>query len=185
MADLQSVTYGGTTYTIPAGGDHVELTQAEYDALTQEEKNNGTVYFITDGQSEGGSAARNYTTTERKVGTYLGKDLYEITYTDITVPAYDPSRMMDRQGMFLFNTLGFNDSWTIVNWEGVAQMGNTAIMCPLPMAYATRYEDARSPKSEARAVGIFKFADGWTLYNTDVQPYTCKGLTLRYVKEVL
>ncbi len=27
----------------------VELTQAEYDALTEDEKNNGTVYFITDG----------------------------------------------------------------------------------------------------------------------------------------
>ena len=29
--------------------EHVELTQAEYDALTPEQKNNGTVYFITDG----------------------------------------------------------------------------------------------------------------------------------------
>lgn len=29
----------------------VELTQAEYDALTEEEKNNGTIYFITDAQS--------------------------------------------------------------------------------------------------------------------------------------
>lgn len=34
-------------------GDHVELTQAQYDALTTEEKNNGKVYFVTDG--EGGS----------------------------------------------------------------------------------------------------------------------------------
>lgn len=32
----------------------VELTQAEYDALTPAEKNNGTVYFITDGQGGGG-----------------------------------------------------------------------------------------------------------------------------------
>lgn len=29
--------------------NHVELTQAEYDALSDEEKNNGTIYFITDG----------------------------------------------------------------------------------------------------------------------------------------
>lgn len=29
-----------------------ELTQAEYDTLTTEEKNNGTVYYITDGQPE-------------------------------------------------------------------------------------------------------------------------------------
>lgn len=31
------------------GGDHEELTQAEYDALTDAEKTNGTVYFVTDG----------------------------------------------------------------------------------------------------------------------------------------
>ena len=31
------------------GGDHVELTQAEYDALTPEEQTDGTVYFISDG----------------------------------------------------------------------------------------------------------------------------------------
>ena len=31
------------------GEEHVELTQAEYDALSTEEKNNGKVYFITDG----------------------------------------------------------------------------------------------------------------------------------------
>lgn len=30
------------------GGGHIELTQAEYDALTDEEKLNGAIYFITD-----------------------------------------------------------------------------------------------------------------------------------------
>ena len=41
-------------YLTPSDGsggntNSVELTQAEYDALTTEEKNNGTIYFITDG----------------------------------------------------------------------------------------------------------------------------------------
>jgi len=38
-------------FSVPEGGDagHVELTQAEYDALTDEQKMDGTVYFITDG----------------------------------------------------------------------------------------------------------------------------------------
>ena len=36
------------------GGGHIELTQAEYDALTDEEKLNGAIYFITD--AEGGSS---------------------------------------------------------------------------------------------------------------------------------
>lgn len=37
------------TINASSGGDHIELTQAEYDALSQAEKENGTVYFITDG----------------------------------------------------------------------------------------------------------------------------------------
>lgn len=38
-------------YFTPGTGDaagHIELTQAEYNALTSEEKNNGSIYFITD-----------------------------------------------------------------------------------------------------------------------------------------
>ena len=48
------------------GGEntHKELTQAEYDALSDEEKNNGTVYFITDATSPGGTA--NYEELENK-----------------------------------------------------------------------------------------------------------------------
>jgi hypothetical protein len=40
------------------GGDgkHRTLTQAEYDALTEEEKMDGTIYFITDADSGGGGA---------------------------------------------------------------------------------------------------------------------------------
>ena len=36
-------------YVTPNSSLYKELTQAEYDALTEDEKNNGTVYFITDG----------------------------------------------------------------------------------------------------------------------------------------
>lgn len=35
----------------------MELTQAQYDALTPAEKNNGTVYFITDGSDSGVDAS--------------------------------------------------------------------------------------------------------------------------------
>lgn len=34
------------------GGDHRELTRAEYEALTPEQKNDGTVYFVTDGDPD-------------------------------------------------------------------------------------------------------------------------------------
>lgn len=37
-----------------AGATAVELTKAEYDALSEEEKKNGTIYFITDVDNEGG-----------------------------------------------------------------------------------------------------------------------------------
>lgn len=45
---------GNTTINLDAGGgggDHDELTQAEYDALTPEEQANGTVYFVKDGMN--------------------------------------------------------------------------------------------------------------------------------------
>ena len=35
------------------GGNHVELTQSEYDQLSTAEKNNGTEYFITNGSGGG------------------------------------------------------------------------------------------------------------------------------------
>lgn len=47
MADLLDINYAGVNLTVPE--EHVELTQAEYDALSEAEKKNGKVYFITDG----------------------------------------------------------------------------------------------------------------------------------------
>lgn len=51
------------------------LTQAEFDALPEEEKAKGT-YFVDDGQS-GGSALEVYSTEETRIGTWIdGKPLY-------------------------------------------------------------------------------------------------------------
>lgn len=61
----------------------VELTKAEYDNLSEAEKMNGTLYFITDGQSGGGGGASEaeYSTVEHKVGTWIdGSTLYERTF---------------------------------------------------------------------------------------------------------
>lgn len=52
MADLRQITLDAQAFDVPE--EHVELTQAEYDALTPAEKNNGKVYFVTDGQGGGG-----------------------------------------------------------------------------------------------------------------------------------
>ena len=39
---------------VGGSSEHIELTQAEYDALTEEEKMNGAIYFITDAIGGGG-----------------------------------------------------------------------------------------------------------------------------------
>lgn len=57
--DLQTddKTIIGAINELKEGGggnaNYVELTQAEYDELTEEEKHNGKMYFITDGGSDG------------------------------------------------------------------------------------------------------------------------------------
>ena len=48
-------------------GNHVELTQAEYNALSTAEKNNGAEYFITDGAGGGQFTASDI--TFRNAGT--------------------------------------------------------------------------------------------------------------------
>ena len=45
------------------GDNSVELTQAQYDALSQEEKLNGTTYYITDGQNITTASAVTYDNT--------------------------------------------------------------------------------------------------------------------------
>lgn len=59
--DGQALVYDATNQEWVNGEagntDYVELTQAEYDALTEEEKMNGTLYFITDGEGGGGSGS--------------------------------------------------------------------------------------------------------------------------------
>ena len=63
--------------------DYVELTQAQYDALTESEKKNGKLYFITDGSggSGGGSGRINYSTDEQDTGLKWvdGESIYQKT----------------------------------------------------------------------------------------------------------
>lgn len=77
-----------------------ELTQVEYDALTTEEKNNGTVYYITDGDdSNGGYQLIQpiiYSEEEREVGVWVdGKPLYQKTLSLTTPSTTDDSIVSD------------------------------------------------------------------------------------------
>lgn len=58
-----------------------ELTKAQYDALPQADKDNGTIYFVTDTSSSIlPASSKTYTTTEQVVGTWVdGKPLYQKT----------------------------------------------------------------------------------------------------------
>lgn len=57
-----------------------ELTQSQYNALTPADKNNGTVYFVTDGQILPGATQTNYSTSEQVVGQWIdGKPIYQKT----------------------------------------------------------------------------------------------------------
>ena len=70
---------------------HESLTQAEYNALPQLEKNNGTVYFITDNPDSGGVASAAVTYNNSNVQTSVTNvqsaidELYgdKVNYTDI------------------------------------------------------------------------------------------------------
>ena len=57
--DYNEASTGHWKLNISEGGaGHIELTQAEYDALSDEEKLNGAIYFITDAEGgEGGDAS--------------------------------------------------------------------------------------------------------------------------------
>lgn len=80
----------GIDYMGGGGGgntNYEELTQLEYDALTEEEKNNGTIYFITDANSnqDGKFQPVIYSEEEREIGIWTdGKPLYQRTYIFMT-----------------------------------------------------------------------------------------------------
>ena len=63
------------------GGKEMELTYAEYLALSEAEKSDGTIYYITDINGDGNDFQPIiYSATEKEVGVWIdGKPLYEKT----------------------------------------------------------------------------------------------------------
>lgn len=85
VVDAFFVKIAGAWASISTGGggdSYLELTQAEYDALTPAEKNNGTIYFITDTNGDGENFQPViYSLEEREIGVWTdGKPLYERTH---------------------------------------------------------------------------------------------------------
>lgn len=75
---------------LEAGGtESVELTQAEYDALSDDEKMNGTIYFITDGEGGGGGA---------EIRTYMLDEPFDYQEVSDTVSSGKQVRFIDVAG---------------------------------------------------------------------------------------
>lgn len=75
------------------------ITQAEFDALTEAQKNSG-LYVISDGSGEpggGSSAGEVYSTEETRIGTWIdGKPLYRRTYIlSVSCPGASETTILD------------------------------------------------------------------------------------------
>ena len=77
---FNGIEYGGSNISI--SDIAVDVTQAEYDALSTAEKNNGKIYFITDASS-GSSSSTTVELAERTVQDENGNNIIE-TYLKIT-----------------------------------------------------------------------------------------------------
>lgn len=114
---------GGAWLEVSTGGgdaSYLELTQAEYNALTPAEKNNGTIYFVTDATDEQGSNGHSYSSSEQIAGVWIdGSTVYEKTLTIQTSLASGATQVVDAS--FAGNR--------IIEWGGYNIAGNGTIYC--------------------------------------------------------
>lgn len=135
-----------------------ELTQAEYDALTTEEKNNGTVYYITDGDdSNGGYQLIQpiiYSEEEREVGVWTdGKPLYQKTF--IFIPT---------DNNFYIDVASLNIDKVVENRGSIYQEGGNIVPIPYYTAnsdFAIAYYN--NTNSSTNRLGIVQNSNGYNL----------------------
>lgn len=75
----------GTWAEVGGGADYVELTQAEYDALSPVEKMNGKMYFVTDGNADTASGGEP---TSEIIPITAGDDTISRTFTFDKTPQF-------------------------------------------------------------------------------------------------
>ena len=139
-AILTKLGIDDVVYEIQGGSEYLELTQAEYDALTPEQKMNGIIYFITD--AEGGSDAtyrelsraeyNALSESEKNNNTiYFVQDTFEVEvppegmllgdYMRIQNSKLDPNHHWDTEGemvKFFFNSDDCSYCYNVYkNWE--------------------------------------------------------------------
>lgn len=106
-----------------------ELTQAQYNALSDSEKNNGTTYYVTDGNPSG--SVESYSTAEVPTGgTWIdGKPIYKKTISIGALPNNNAKLVAH----------GVQNIDNVVDQKGFAKF-STGVILPLPFASsATAY----------------------------------------------
>lgn len=90
---------------------HVDLTQAEYDALTPEQKNNGTEYFITDAQAEG-----DFSDLERRLLKMEGNFIAVSPNVDMINPAayVSMTKVSDNEVHVVLHDSVTNKNWKVI-----------------------------------------------------------------------
>ena len=156
--------------SITGGSNTQELTQAEYDALSTAEKNNGTIYFITDSSD---TSEVVYSTSERAIGRWVdGSVLYEKTVSDTFTSG---STRLD-----ISFGIGSNN-FRVISIEGVLMQSGSPLSSPF---------NATTPTDASYTI---KSVEGYSLYadngirieRQNAQAYGSTPtayVTIRYIK---
>lgn len=159
------------------------VTKAEYDALTNAEKNSETLWLIKDatesgdGSSGGTSSPNNvYSTEEKRIGTWIdGEPLYRRTYVFDSVNTLLPSGTPN----FQFGQIG--DSSTIIhNVYGVVRSSFGLLLGTLPwtaLNFNGKWGIIPYHRGSIDVIGIVTVSD------SDVRDYTVSvTATVEYTK---
>lgn len=119
----------GLSVSLPTGSIPLKpITQAEYDALSEEEKNSETAWLVTDAESGGessvaggGSSDEVYSEEETVIGTWFGKPLYRKVF-QVTTPTDDE--------IHTYDTGILNGS--LCRYEGFVFYSNGALVSSVP-----------------------------------------------------
>ena len=119
IADYSIDDVSGELYAPQDGGsgntNSRELTPAEYAALSEEEKNNGTVYYVNDGGTSGNVSSNgiNYSTEEQNTGlTWIdGKKIYQKSFNISNIMLINSEYVIiDNVDTLILHNLMFSDS---------------------------------------------------------------------------
>lgn len=155
-----------------------ELTRAQYNALSDAVKNNGTIYFITDGNPLPAASTESYSTTEQVVGTWTdGRPIYQITrvFSNLTVPV---------SGQTLYAGVGALDTtMTLIGGEGWFKESTNNML----LLFGPVYNDAGNNvmwrsniyQRPTDGAALFRIAQDMSSQTT----YSISGaVTIRYLK---